>query len=207
MRKKGCLLLLLVLFLALLFLFLFRVPLFLAMGRYLAVQNDLKKSDVIVVLAGERGERVVQAVKLYRDGWAPLILMSGGPGEAGIPLSEIMKSQAVKLGVPAKAILQESRSLDTGEDALFTREILEKLPVNRLILVTSPYHARRAAGIFRRVFKGSGVEVLIYPVQESWLKLDGWWTRKLDAKYILMEYMKIIWYRLVGAKAEWKGGR
>jgi hypothetical protein len=29
----------------------------------------------------------------------------------------------------------------------------------------------------------------------------------MDAKYILMEYMKIIWYRLVGAKAEWKGGR
>ncbi|MFH0803418.1 MAG: YdcF family protein [bacterium] len=207
MRKKGCLLFLLVLFIALLFFFIFRAPLLLAMGRYLAVQDELKKSDVIVVLAGERGERVVQAVSLYRDGWAPLILMSGGPGEAGIPLSEIMKFQAVKLGVPAKAVLQESRSLDTGEDALFSREILEKMPVRSLILVTSPYHARRAADIFRRVFKDSGMEILIYPVQKSWFKLNDWWTRKLDAKCILMEYMKIIWYRLVGAKAGWKGGR
>ncbi len=202
-----CLVIAAIVFVGVAILFCCRQPILMAMGSYLALKDDLEKSDIIVVLAGERGERVDQAVRLYREKWAPLILMSGGPGEAGIPLAELMKSQAVRMGVPPGAILMESRSLDTGEDALFTREILDKMPVKSMILVTSPYHARRAAGIFRKVFRGSGLRIIIYPVQDSWLKLDGWWTRKLAAKYILMEYLKLFWYGLVGARAEWRGGR
>lgn len=160
----------------------------------LCVEDPLRKADAIVVLAGERGERVREGVALLRQGWAPRLLMSGGPSEADVPLADIMRDQALREGVPAAAILVQERSVDTGEDARFSLEMARAHGWKRVILVTSPYHARRAAWLFHEVFAPAGIEVLNNPVRQSWFSPKGWWTRKSDCKVVLMEYMKSAWY-------------
>ncbi|KKR38754.1 MAG: hypothetical protein UT71_C0008G0001, partial [Parcubacteria group bacterium GW2011_GWF2_40_10] len=69
-----------VIFALVLFVVLFHPFIFDKMYDFLVVQDKPEKSDVILVLAGDsNGERVDQAVKLYKEGYAPKILMSGGP--------------------------------------------------------------------------------------------------------------------------------
>lgn len=174
--------------------FIFRKTILDSTTAYLIKRDALKKCGCIVVLAGERGERVVEGVRLYKEGWAPLMVMSGGLGEAGIPLSHLMKLQAIGLGIPAGKILEENRSQDTGEDAVYTLEILKNNGIKSFILVTSPYHSRRTHIIFEKVMKKSGIDFISYPVRDSWFDQGTCWNKKRGIKAIYSEYSKLIWY-------------
>lgn len=171
-------------------------------GRYLELKDELKPADVIVVLAGERTERVEHGVKLFNEGWArkDRMILAGGPIVWKYSWASLMKEHAVSLGVPQKAILLEEASRSTEEDALFTKEILGKYGYRSVILVTSPYHSRRAAKIFRKTL-GSGVKVISSPA-ESWLKFDDWWKRRRDRSVVLSEYAKFLWLLLFDIRSE-----
>jgi uncharacterized SAM-binding protein YcdF (DUF218 family) len=171
-------------------------------GRYLEVKDELKPADVIVVLAGEETERVEHGVKLFNEGWArkDRMILAGGPAVWKYTWASLMKEHAVSLGVSPKAILLEEASRSTEEDALFTKEILRKYGYRSVILVTSPYHSRRAAKIFRKIL-GSGVKVIISP-GESWLKFDDWWKRRRDRAVVLSEYSKFLWLLLFDIRTE-----
>jgi uncharacterized SAM-binding protein YcdF (DUF218 family) len=83
-----------------------REPLLSAAGRFLIVEDPLDRSDVIVVLSGGRkDERVRQAADLYKAGYAPRVLLSGGEALMDLPVPDLQKLQAVKHGIP------EARSL------------------------------------------------------------------------------------------------
>ena len=88
---------------------------------------------------------------------APVILLSGGKGEA-----KQMKSRLLAEGVPSDKILTETRSRDTRENALDSAPILKRIGAHRILLVTSSYHMRRAAGTFRKL----GFEVIPAPSAE-----------------------------------------
>lgn len=88
---------------------------------------------------------------------APVILLSGGKGEA-----MQMESRLLAQGVPATRILTETHSRDTHENALDSAPILHRLGARRILLVTSSFHMRRAAGSFRKL----GFEVVPAPSPE-----------------------------------------
>jgi uncharacterized SAM-binding protein YcdF (DUF218 family) len=162
-------------------------------GGYLYKKDDLKPADAIVVLAGEEKERVEYGAKLFKEGWARKnrIIMSGGPAVWKYSWASLMKDQAESLGIPEKAILLEEKSRSTEENAIYTREILLKHGYKTIILVTSPYHSRRASVIFGRVL-GSGIKIISAPSEESWFGFDQWWQRKRDRDMVLSEYSKFI---------------
>ncbi|MCL5035892.1 MAG: YdcF family protein [Chloroflexi bacterium] len=197
-KTSGCLkwliILILIILAVILIFFIFRKPILNGAASFLVLREPLEKSGCIVVLAGERGERVVEGVRLFKEGWAPKMLMSGGLGEAGIPLSSLMKQQAVKLGVPPGVIFEEDRSQDTGEDAIFSLEIMKGHGIKDFILVTSPYHSRRASIIFKKLAKESGMDVISFPVRDSWFKIEDCWHHKRGIKAVYSEYSKLIWY-------------
>ena len=88
----------------------------------------------------EAGDRVHYAAKLYKEGKAPLIVVSGGFIDfygSIVPESEAMKELLMNLGVPHDAIIEESRSRNTHENALYLREIADKEEFNQILLVTS----------------------------------------------------------------------
>ncbi|QQS43671.1 YdcF family protein [Candidatus Roizmanbacteria bacterium] len=129
------------------------------------------KSDVIIVLGGtiksdnscygpicnQKGfvkkprynpcviARVDHAVELYKEGFAPKILMSGGNDEGtNINEAENMKKFAIAAGVPTEDILIENKSTSTYENFAFSKEILTDAKLDSVIIVTDPYHIARA---------------------------------------------------------------
>ena len=97
--------------------------------------------------------RTFEAVDLWHAGRAPLLVMTGGPTEAsrGTPVARAMGDLARRLGVPAEAILEETRSGTTRENAVRTRELLEPRGVRRVLIVTDGIHMRRAEASFAGV--------------------------------------------------------
>jgi uncharacterized SAM-binding protein YcdF (DUF218 family) len=145
--------------------------------RYLP-PAEVPRAEVIVVLGGGTepkiyprsfvevngaGDRIIYAAQLYRNGAAPKILLTGGrvDWDKSRSSSEAEEMAALfnLMGVPADALLLETRSKNTYENALFTREILEKKGVNRIILITSAMHMPRSIALFEK----QGFQVLPAP--------------------------------------------
>lgn len=136
-------------------------------------------ADVIILLGGgsrtetpprtlpevsEEGDRIIYAARLYHQGKAPAILVSGGrPAlgpQTGPDAAENMTRLLEMWGVPRDAIWQESVSQNTYENALYSRPLLAERGVEQALLVTSATHMPRAAAVFRK----QGLNVIPAPV-------------------------------------------
>lgn len=139
-------------------------------------------ADVIVAISGgDTSARVSEAVKLYKDGWAPKLIFSGAAlDKSGPSNAEAMRKQAIKAGIPKTALLLDTQAKDTEQNAQGTLQLLDSRET-RLILVTSPYHQRRASLEFGRVL-GSRVKIISHPTPTDrywspswWATPNGWW--------------------------------
>lgn len=168
-------------------------------AKYLIVEDKLEKADLIIVLGGDtNGERVDQGVALYKKGYAGRMLMSGGPLYRDLTYAQLMKKQAVKMGIPSAAILTQDESRSTKEDAKYSFGLFKKYKIKSIILVTSPTHSRRAGSSFRKLLAQEKIKVIIYPAQKSEFKLARWWTRHEDTGAVVWEYVAMVLYFLKG---------
>ncbi|MEM9255730.1 MAG: YdcF family protein [Pseudomonadota bacterium] len=134
----------------------------------------VEPADVIVLLGGamrghthmgtlpdlnQHADRLVHAVHLFKSGKAPLILLSGGALPGNRPEASQMQDILNVMGVPSDRVLQEPRSRNTYENALYGAQLLDKFGFERILLVTSAYHMRRAMA----VFTAQGVDVVPAP--------------------------------------------
>lgn len=192
------------------------------------VPTALPTVDAIVVLGGavrpqfpprpwidvaEAGDRPIHGAQLYKQGKAPLVILSGGRIEwqgGGPPESADMAKLVEALGVPANAIVQDPTSLNTYENAVNVKQILQARGLNRVLLVTSAMHMPRAL----RVFYRQGIEALPAPtdflVSEQEIREPNttWQARLLswppEAENLyrltraLKEYIGIGFYKLRG---------
>ncbi|MGH3267208.1 MAG: YdcF family protein, partial [Trebonia sp.] len=91
------------------------------------------------------------------DGWAggvgPLLIVSGGKGgDERVPEASAMASYLVARGFPADRLLLEQRSRNTEENLAFSKAIMdERRPGAHATIVTSDFHAFRAALLARRL--------------------------------------------------------
>ncbi len=113
------------------------------------------------------GDRLVQAVRLYRQGVSPQILVSGGNitwlgGRPSTPAEE-MKDMLIFMGVPGDSILLQPDSQNTYEDALYSAEMLDELGIQKIVLVTSATHMPRSVALF----EAQGLEVIPSPADFS----------------------------------------
>jgi uncharacterized SAM-binding protein YcdF (DUF218 family) len=152
--------------------------------RSLESQNlptDLPKAGAIVILGGgidaalpprpgfnlnEAGDRVPYGAKLYREGKAPLIIASGGRipwSNGGSVRGEGESSDTAQflemMGVPKSAILEEPDSLNTYENAVNVKKILDAHGIHRILLVTSAWHMPRSLLIFKK----QGIDAIAAP--------------------------------------------
>jgi len=169
-------------------------------AKYLYYKDELKPADVIVVIPGSETEySVAHGAKLFKEGWArkDKIILSGGNAIWKYTWSSLMKEQALSLGVPVNAIFLEEKSSSTKENAIFTKEIIIKHRYTSLILVTSPYHSKRANKIFSKIM-GNEIKVLSAPSEESRFQFKDWWKRERDRKAVFIEFFKLFWFSVFG---------
>ncbi len=124
---------------------------------YHHVNHSLEKSDCIFVLGSHDLRVAERGAELYLNGWAPILIFSGGLGNLTEGLwneAEADKFAAVadRMGVPEKAILIENKSTNTGENILFTQKLLNKKNLNpqSFIVVQKPYMERRSFATFKK---------------------------------------------------------
>jgi uncharacterized SAM-binding protein YcdF (DUF218 family) len=177
-------------------------------GHFLIIDEPLQPADALVVLAGMRVGRWLEAAELYREGKAPAIVLSQGivePAETrlrarGIRFpaqTDLVRDALVQMGIPAAAISTFPHTVDnTADEALRTREAAERHGWKRLIVVTSKYHTRRARYAFERELKGSGIGVQVRGSRFDEIQPDRWWKRRSDFRWVVSELQKLAAYRL-----------
>lgn len=160
---------------------------------FLIVNEPLHQSDLIVIVNGiNSASRVRHGVRLYQEGLAPKMVISGSWELAEETATYPVKLYAESLGVSAGDILMESRSRSTYENALYLRKLLEEKNYNSFILVTSPAHSRRARLIFSRVIPpGISWSVSCNPDD---LNRQRWWADVETSREVLYEYFGILFF-------------
>lgn len=126
---------------------------------YHHLNHKLEKADCILVLGSYDTSVAERGSEIYLAGWAPMIIFSGGRSNTAIKLwncseADKFKQIALGMGVPEDKILVENESLNTGENVLFTKKLLESLNQNpqKFILVQKPYMERRTYATFRKLW-------------------------------------------------------
>ena len=98
---------------------------------------------------GAEADRILVAKRLYDAGRAPLIIVSGGAAEGQVAESSRMRLLLREWGVPEAAIVEETRSRNTRQNAVNTEQLMEARGLCSALLVTSAHHMRRALAVFR----------------------------------------------------------
>ena len=125
--------------------------------QYHHLGHELTRADIILVLCSHDIAVATRGAELYLEGWAPLLVFSGGLGAITRhiwtePEAERFAKIAIEMGVPASAILTEPRSTNTGENVRFTRQLLteRQLDPGTFIVVQKPYMERRSYATFKK---------------------------------------------------------
>jgi uncharacterized SAM-binding protein YcdF (DUF218 family) len=140
------------------------------------------RADAIVVVSGgDTNARTDAGIQLYQNDWADTIIFSGAALDPESPSNAAaMRERALAYGVPSTAVVLEEDARSTQENAENTQTLFEQRNIDKVILVTSGYHQRRALIEFER--RSDGVEILNKPLASDqdwsawwWLTPRGWW--------------------------------
>ncbi|GAC1426724.1 MAG: YdcF family protein [Flavisolibacter sp.] len=124
---------------------------------YHHMNHPIKKSDCILVLGSHDLRVADRAVELYQQNMATWVVFSGGLGRLTRqlwtePEADLLASIALKKGIPKEFIIIENKSTNTGENILFTREVLKEKNIDpkNFIVIQKPYMERRSYATFKR---------------------------------------------------------
>ncbi|MGQ9650033.1 MAG: YdcF family protein [Phycisphaerae bacterium] len=137
-------------------------------------KTDYRRQADAVVVFGARtyadgtpsaalADRVRTACRLYLDGLAPIVIMSGGPGDGPVHETEAMRKMAVSLGVPDKAIVLDADGINTRATIRNTIAVFDRLKIRRAIVVSHFYHLPR----IKMCYQQQAREVYSVPAKES----------------------------------------
>ena len=186
--------------------------------------ENTSSADAIVMLAGALGlpttprvsadlqsgaDRVLHTARLYRSAKAPLVIVSGGnifPQPDTKPESFYISQLLQEWGVPKQAIITEGHSRNTYQNAVETKQIIDKLKIKRILLVTSALHMPRALAVFRSLgidATPAVTDILVtYPAQRDTHPPALDWLPNVDALSMttvaIREYLGMWAYRWLG---------
>jgi uncharacterized SAM-binding protein YcdF (DUF218 family) len=160
------------------------------LGSCLIDSEAPRPADLILVLGGDFwGPRVVKGAELSTLGYSRTVLISGPPYR-GRPEGELAVDFLVKQGFSREmfAVFGHTAGSTVGE-ALALRGELARRGVKRVILVTSSYHSRRAAIVFRLFCPG--IRFVSVPAPDPHFYAESWWKSRASRGVFFSEWTKI----------------
>lgn len=163
----------------------------------LTVHDTLAQSDAIVLLAGNHRERAPAAAMLYRDGYAPLVILTNDglfsswstTYNRNLYQVEWAAEELVRLGVPPEKILKlPFYGNATLFDALAVKRHLFRSGMKKIIIVTSDYHTRRALWTFKHVLKEYPADIVVFPAQSFGVSRSNLALESVKYAYYLFRY-------------------
>jgi len=177
-------------------------------GRFLQHEDPVRSADAIFVLAGSTVERVIEAISLYREGYARVMLLSPGRVEEATAAALAMGVRfpsgidgvyqaVIASGLSRDAVLVGTGSVDnTAAEGAMLRSFATARGWRTVIVVTSKYHTRRSGFAMRRALEGTGVTVIMRASRYDPSDPAHWWRRRRDVRFLMEEWPKLIAYRI-----------
>jgi uncharacterized SAM-binding protein YcdF (DUF218 family) len=172
------------------------------------IRTPIKPADLLFVFGTREdvGRRADEACRLWREGYFRWSIVSGGV-TPGAPLSEceIIKSAMVARGIPPEYILEEHRSMNTGENVMFSLPVIDTAlgltNIRSVICLGNTWTARRYPMTLHRHWPE--VEKMLLTVDSFDTPLALWYTDPEFRRRMLSEWDKIEPYKTKGFIAEW----
>ncbi len=176
----------------------------LTIGHFLSVEDTLSPADAIVVLGGEESNffRTQQAIRLFEEGYAPVVVFSGGTLEdAGIACSSAQLSleAAQQLGLPDDAVIIAPKAQSTYDEAVNLNQLVQQHDWCSLIVVTDLFHTRRAALTLRSLVHQNdrdhpGVTIYLSAPPDPRYDAARWWQTERGLIAVFTEVLKLGFY-------------
>ena len=175
------------------------------LGQWLVVNDEVKESDIILVLMGSVYDRILEAVDLYQESYSDkIILINSYVAAKDIIVNRglqvygntlLSKMAAIDMGIPEEDIIVlDGNSRSTQDEAMTFREYIKKnKEIDSIIIVTSKFHSRRAKKIFKKALSVLDREIDIYcsPSKYDSSNVNQWWRNREDLQWVVFEYLKL----------------
>lgn len=160
-------------------------------GAVLIVADPVQHVDALAVLSGDDGDRLALALDMRERGYTTRLILTDTTNSANARL----KREASAGGFAENRIyLTDLRVDSTAEEAQAILELAQKHHWDTLMIVTDPYHSLRTRVIFRDVFSGSGITILVRPVVGHWFRSTTWFYHVTGWRFAFLEIIKLVSY-------------
>lgn len=162
-------------------------------GALLVEDDGPRKADAILVLGGDdSGARIIKAAQLATQGYSPYVLVSGPPNLLGHD-SDTTIEFARRNGYPGtlfRPIWLPPEADSTRSEATFLGNYLRTHSIDSILLVTSNFHSRRAARLWRK--QAPWIHVAVVAAPDPSFTPDRWWKTRNGQKTFLLEWTKTL---------------
>lgn len=163
--------------------------------RFLTADAPPTPADAIVVLASEP-HRVRRAVALFEQGYAPVVVFTDATyqnTDLACSSAALDAAAAQALGLPgATIIITEDKVTSTYDEAVAVRKLVEAHNWQTLIVVTDPFHTRRAIHTFRAIIPDATIAASAAP--DAGYDPQHWWRSEEGVTAVFSEIIKMIFY-------------
>jgi hypothetical protein len=165
-------------------------------GSFL-VLDEPRTSDLILVLAGETDRRPQRALELLAQGYGRRILLDVPNNARVFGSTEMELADKYVHDLPQAALISicPIDGLSTKAESKDVERCLAHESAQRILIVTSDFHTRRALSIFRRELPGH--EYSAAAARDDAAFGDRWWTHRQWAKTFTDEWLKVIWWKAI----------
>jgi DUF218 domain len=165
-------------------------------GKVLVVDAP-QRSDVILVLAGETDRRPARALELLNQGYGRKVVIDVPAGATIYGLTEVQLAERYINDLPQGGSISVCpiEGLSTRDESHDAKKCLAREAGDRILIVTSDFHTRRALSIFRHEVHGK-----VFTVAAAYDDTQfgpRWWTHREWAKTCLYEWMRLLWWNAV----------
>lgn len=164
-------------------------------GAYLIVTSDPQKSDAIVLLSGGSPQRTAEAVNLYLERYAQIVVITDTNETMadGSPVTQFQRMELILQGVSPNEVMVTERTVNsTRDEAKAVRALMRIHALKSCIVVTDPFHSRRTQLIFQDVFQDTGLGFQVVSARNHWYKSSTWFLSLAGWSNTLSEYVKLL---------------
>ena len=163
-----------------------------------APAQPAETSDLLVVLGGGIGDRVIKANQLIGNNPAQSVLLTGvWAGQENISTSADYRVKYLEdKGISRKKILLDSSAISTWQEAWVIRKAMLDNHWTSVLIVSDPPHMLRMSWVYRQVFFHSNLRYRLVASEPEWWKPWLWWANANSSSFVLTEIVKYIYYRV-----------
>lgn len=184
-----------------LLLFALRVPILKSLSSYLMKTDAPQTADVIFVLSGAAYDRGMKAADVYKQGWAPKIVCTGG-NKDGNALAlgkeyfecELTRSAILLSGVDSNVVTILPEGTSTFEESEAIEQYCVERNIKSCIVVTSLFHTRRVSWTVKKKLDQAGVETYLVGAPSRFYDPTAWWKSEYGLLDLNNEYVKLGYY-------------